>query len=225
MQSNDKLDIDEMNRLMHDLKLPITVIQSISETVKKLNQQEVLVSYLYMLDRNIRYMTRIIDGIKETVNRYEDLEGEEFFSDFIGYSESILDTVKPVCDLRNIEVDFQSEEDYFEVSLNWSYYERIVYNVLQNSIKHAKNCTLIQVIVKIEENNINVTITDDGKNLTNESKQDETKVDSQGEGFFIITSLARKLNSTIEHYFTKQGMFFSIDIPIEETQITRQMGI
>lgn len=228
MHNDDKLNIEEMNRLMHDLKLPITVVQSISETVKKLNEQEDLVSYIYMLDRNIRYMTRIIDSMRDTVNKYEDMIGEEFLSDFIGYSESIVETVKPVCDLKKIKIDFDSSVEYLELVLSWNFYERIIYNIIQNSVKHAKNCTLISFKIFVNEDFIEVEIRDNGENNTAPNNKDDEpseKVEASGEGLFIITSLVKKIDSKMEHYLCDEGMYFKLTIPILEANTTKQLDI
>lgn len=205
----------ELNRLLHDLKLPITVLQSLSDIMHKLNKQDELEEYLLMLDRNTRYITRIATSLKDTIAKIDDEEHNIASSDIVGYTENIVESIRAVCEIRNINLIFECSEEYAECNLNWRNYERILLNVLQNSIKHAIDCTEIKLLLKVTEEKIAVRIWDDGKNSLHNGVV-KTAENSSGEGLFIITTLAKKLNATVEHTFDSCGMYFLLEIPNDD---------
>lgn len=218
--------INELGRLLHDVKLPITVIQSISDILFKLNAQEELENYIFMLDSNIKYLTRIIKSLKEEITEMDEKGNDVLHTDIIGYTEMLIDSVKPVCELNNIDLNFICEREYFEYSMNYRHYERIIMNVLKNSIKHAKKCTEINVELKFIDDKIKVLINDNGKNYkTRKIKTvDEKAVNSEngfvdqssGEGLYIITSLAKKLSANVTYSIESNGMRFTLELDAKE---------
>ncbi len=215
MNSEEDIRVSELRRLLHDLKLPVTVLQSLSDILHKENQQQELQEYFFMLDRNIKYITRISNSINDTITKIDDENHNVFNTDIIGYTENLVDSIRAVCEIRNIGLVFECYEEYAECNLNWRNYERIILNVLQNSIKHAKKCTRIKLILKIEDERILVKIFDDGKNCEELEKGEKPK-NSSGEGLFIITTLAKKLNASVSHSFDCYGMKFTLEIPNNE---------
>ncbi len=212
MNKEGDVRVEELNRLLHDLKLPLSVLQAVSDILHKNNQQEELEEYISMLDRNIRYMTRVSTSMKESIQKIDDENQNVFVSDIVGYTEILLDSIKAVCEIRNIKIIFETFTEFAECNLNWRNYERIILNVIQNSIKHAKKCTRIKVVLKVTEEKISVKIFDDGKNC------DETDTlikpeGSSGEGLFIITTLAKKMNASVQHSIDCYGMRFALEIP------------
>lgn len=205
-----EIKLTELSRLLHDLKLPLTVLQSISDILHKLNEQEELENYIFMLDRNINYMNRLSNSIKDFITQLDDENDGVFVTDIVGYVDMLVESVHAVCEIYNIKTTFDSDFDYMEVSMNWRYFERIILNVIQNSIKHAKHCTNIAVQLKCIDDTIKIIVTDDGKN-DGENYQNESFENSSGEGLYIITSLAKKLNANLTHHFDRNGMYFSLE--------------
>ncbi len=215
MNKDEDIRVSELNRLLHDLKLPISVLQAVSDILHKNNKQEDLEEYISMLDRNIRYMTRVSTSMKESIQKIDDENQNVFNSDIVGFTEILVDSIKAVCEIRGIKLFFETYIEYAECNLNWRNYERILLNVLQNSIKHAKKCTRIKVILNVTEEKITVKIFDDGKNC-DENDTLAKPEGSSGEGLFIITTLAKKLNARVEHSIDCYGMRFALEIPNNE---------
>lgn len=220
-----EININELRRLLHDLKLPLTVIQSISDIMHKLNAQEELENYIFVLDRNITYMSRIANSIKDSLEKLDNEDKGIFVTDIVGYTEMLLESVHSVAEVFGINIILYSDFDYMEVRINWRHYERIILNVLQNSLKHAKDCKFINVSLKYIDENIKIIITDDGKN-DGDNYYDKSFENSSGEGLYIITSLAKKINAELEHYFSENGMYFSLEFsdveiltPIDQLEI------
>ncbi len=215
MNNEEDIKVSELKRLLHDLKLPVTVLQSLSDILHKENQQQELQEYFFMLDRNIKYITRISNSINDTITKIDNENHNVFSTDIIGYTENLVNSIRAVCEIRNIGLIFECYQEYAECKLNWRDYERIILNVLQNSIKHAKKCTRIKLILKVEEDKILVKIFDDGKNCE-DLEEGEKPPESTGEGLFIITTLAKKLNASVNHTFDCYGMLFTLEIPNNE---------
>ncbi len=225
MTRDAEIKVVELNRLLHDLKLPITIMQALSDILHKNNQQKELEEYLLMLDRNIRYMTRISNSMKDTILKIDDENEKVFENDIVGYTEAMIEAVTPVCEIRNIKLTFECEQEYVECNLNWRQYERILLNVLQNSIKHAKKCTKIKVILNITNEKIEVKIYDDGKNCDDTDTLNIPE-NSSGEGLFIITTLAKKMNASVDHRIDCYGMKFVLEIPNnDENRVIKQLEI
>ncbi len=226
--------INELGRLLHDVKLPITVLQSISDILFKLNAQEELENYIFMLDSNIKYLTRIIKSLKEEITELDEKGNEVLHTDIIGYTEMLIDSVRPVCELSNMIIDFKSDCEYYEYAMNYRYYERIIMNVLKNSVKHAKKCTNISVEITFVDNKIRIAISDNGKNpksrklRTVEQKpvsSDSGFVEqSSGEGLYIITSLAKKLSANVTYSVETDGMRFALELTTKEEGTTEDLA-
>lgn len=218
--NNKKIKVhngDDLDRIVHDMKLPLTVMQSIVDIMFKGNEQAEIENYIFMLDRNIKYLTRLTSDIQD--NRSEtNLEEDSYCFDIFGYTEMLVNSVSTVCEIKGIEIDFKnSKEQYFECYLNWKYYERIILNVIQNSIKHALYCKYISVFLECEHTKIKIYITDDGKNKI--KTKEEQNTNSTGQGLFIITALAKKMNAKLKHSFEEDGMKFLLEIPLENNEL------
>ncbi len=224
--------INELGRLLHDVKLPITVIQSISDILFKLNAQEELENYIFMLDSNIKYLTRIIKSLKEEITELDEKGNDVLHTDIIGYTEMLIDSVKPVCELHNMTINFNCDTEYYEYSMNYRYYERIIMNVLKNSVKHAKKCTNINVDILFVDDKIRICISDNGKNP--KSRKLKTSADkpvnsendfvdqSSGEGLYIITSLAKKLSANVTYSIESDGMRFALELMSKEENVVKE---
>ncbi len=214
------ININHLSRLLHDAKLPITVLQSLSDIMFKLNEQEEMENYIFMLDSNIKYLIRIMESLKDEINNLDNKNTEMLHTDIIGYTEMLVDSVRPVCEITNISINFLSDCEYFEYSMNYRFYERIILNVLKNSIRHAKNCSNIDIIVKMIENKIKICINDNGQNdkdISDKVNLENSFVEkSTGEGLYIITSLAKELEAEVEYLITSEGMRFTLVLTINE---------
>lgn len=206
-----EIKVNELRRLLHDLKLPLTVIQSISDIMHKLNNQEELENYIFVLDRNISYMGRLANSIRDSLEKLDNEDNGVFTTDIVGYTEMLLESVHSVAEVFGINIVLYNDFDYMEVRLNWKHFERIILNVVQNSLKHAKHCKFINVRIRYIDEKIKIIITDDGKN-DGENYLNKSFENSSGEGLYIITSLAKKLNAKLEHYFNENGMYFSLEL-------------
>ncbi len=216
--------INDLNRLLHDAKLPITVLQSISDIMFKLNAQEEMENYIFILDSNIKYLIRILESLKDEIIDIDNKSFELLNTDIIGYTEMIVDSVRPVCEIKNIIVNFECDLEYYEYSMNYRFYERIILNVLKNSIKHAKNCTNIDVKLKFYENKMKIYINDNGENnepakigTTNFGENFIEK--STGEGLYIITSLANELGGNVSYLLLEDGMRFTLELIVKEVNV------
>lgn len=215
-RSSEIRKVEDLNRLMHDLKLPLTVVQSISDIMFKLNEQEELENYIFMLHSNIKYLSRLTKDIQKTINEIDDDSDESYLTDIFGYTEMLVESVQAVCEIKGIKIEYDNQEQFLEVLLNWRCFERIILNVIQNSIKHALDCTEITVLIEFDSNRIKVHIADNGKVKKSKNKEN-TK--SSGQGLFIITSLAKKMNSEVKQNFTESGMRFLLEIPLIEGEM------
>ncbi len=216
------IKVNELSRLIHDVKLPITVLQSISDILFKLNEQEEMENYIFMLASNIKYLTRIIESLKDEIIDLDNRDNIMLETDIIGYTDMLVDSVRPVCEVNNININFECDFEYYEYTMNYRFYERIILNVLKNSVRHAKNCTDIIVKMCLDDNKIITYIRDNGQNNTECENINIMKEDndveknfiekSTGEGLYIITSLAKKLNAKATYAIENDGMRFSLEL-------------
>ncbi len=231
----NSIKINDLGRLLHDAKLPITVLQSISDIMFKLNEQEEMENYIFMLDSNIKFLIRIMESLKDEITELDNSNTVLLHTDLIGYTEMIVDAVRPVCEINNVEINYNSEVEYYEYSMNYRFYERIILNVLKNSIRHAKNLTEIDVEVIFEGNKIKVCINDNGQNnnlsedISGKTEPRNKEVDvsnenenfiekSSGEGLYIITSLAKKLKAEVSYLIENSGMQFTLVLETKEEE-------
>lgn len=234
-------EIEEINRLKnhfiinmnHELKTPITVINSVMQLTKYMKKQE---EQHFISEKNIVLVEDNCQRLLKLVNNIIDLEkidskGINLNMENVNIVEVIEDTVLsvvPYAQARNIDITFDTTEEEIIMSVDKNKIERIVLNLLSNSIKYSKKAGFVDVKIDICENNLHIVVEDDGIGIDEEhlNKIFERFVrldnsltrsnEGSGIGLSIVKAFVDCHNGNIYVKSIKNiGTSFIISIPIE----------
>lgn len=215
---------DFINDFSHELKTPIVSIRGFAKLIAKGNiSDEEAKEYLSFIvsesDRlvDLTASTLMLDRIQS--NRLEVVEREFDLSELL--RKSIL-TLQPEWEKKNIEIDADFGE--CTVKSNDELLSRVFINVLDNAIKYSRENGKVGVYVTESDENISVTIADDGIGMDEETKRrmfdkyfraDKSRnTRGNGLGLATVKKIAELLELKIKvDSKTDKGTKFTIEIP------------
>lgn len=231
----EKIRTDFIVTMSHELRTPLNIILNASNIIKiKLDNDEIDKKYFY---ERLDYIVKNANRLRRYINNLIDVSKID-----LGYmnttftNENIVsvveDTTLAVVDLassHNIEVIFDTEEEEIITAIDTAKIERVILNLLSNSIKFTNDGGKILISMRKEENYVVIEITDNGIGMTEDIKnnlfQKFKRGESSGElrrqyegsglGLFIVRELINMHNGDIKvESFINKGTKFIIRIPI-----------
>lgn len=174
--------VNFLENMSHEFRTPINIILMISNLLLSSIQngdfnldREKKINYLKTLRQNsyrmLRLVTNILDSTK-FANEKEQLEFNNYniiniIEDIVIYS---ADYIK---DKSNKTIIFDTEEEEVILSCNPYYIERIMLNLISNSLKFTNDDGIIEIDIKVnkEEQRVYVYIKNNGERISKEDGQ------------------------------------------------------
>ncbi|MDU2199395.1 MAG: HAMP domain-containing sensor histidine kinase, partial [Peptostreptococcaceae bacterium] len=230
----DEIKTDFIITMSHELRTPLNIIINAN---KLLNlrvysdkyEREFFQKQINLINKNSNRLLRLINNLIDVSNI------ETGYVDATFKNENIVDVVEDVTmsvvDLANsynIEIIFDTEEEEIITAIDRSKIERIMLNLLSNSIKFTNDGGHIYVNLKKEGNDIIIEVKDDGIGMSSETKDHlfekfkkakhypslEREHEGSGLGLFIVKGLVGIHNGSINvESEINKGTKFIIKIP------------
>lgn len=182
-KKNEYLATVEKNRtsffanISHELKTPINVIYSADQLLEQQlsssnSNKNKTKSYVKLIKQNsfrlIRLINNLLDLTKIEDNVYKiNLQNE----DIIYVVESIVDSVADFVHSKDIDIIFDTDTEEKMTAIDADKVERIVLNLLSNSIKFTEPGGHIFVTMEDKESNTVIHIKDDGIGMDEETQK------------------------------------------------------
>ncbi|MGL5329446.1 MAG: sensor histidine kinase [Peptostreptococcaceae bacterium] len=229
-----EIKTDFIMTISHELRTPLNIIINSNKLLKlkidKNKYDPVFFSkQLDLINKNSNRLLRLINNIID-VSRIESGHIDAIFA-----NENIVDVIEDstmsVIDLGKsygIEIIFDTEEEEIITAIDRNKIERIMLNLLSNSIKFTNNGGHILVSVKKDNENVLIEVKDDGIGMSDELKNHlfekfrkarlypslERANEGSGLGLFIVQGLVKVHNGTIKvESELGKGTTFIIKIP------------
>lgn len=203
--------------LAHDLKTPLSVIQSYTEAIVDspsiINDKAKLAKYLQTIKRNAEKSSILVRQMQYTATM-EKLN-DSIVSEQVNVRNFIKQIVNPY-ELSAKQKQIKLETNITEsvpnlISVDKAKLERILDNLLANSLAYTPKNGVIEIIVDCKANTMQYIISDSGKGFSDKDKQnafakfyrgDEAR-SLQGEihsglGLYIVKQLITQMGGTIE---------------------------
>lgn len=190
-QQEEQLRKELIANLSHDLRTPLTKIRAHlyslgkEEELSKNGEQSV-----EMMDQSIQHVDQFIENLMSytllTANKYE---YEPSKIDIVRLLRKTVASWYPLFEKEyfTIEVDFLPlQEKEWQIDPLWM--ERIVDNVLQNVLRHAKDGRFIQVNTVVTEKADVIVITDHGPGIHHQSNESGV-----GIGLSIVDMMVKEM--------------------------------
>jgi len=160
---------DFINNMTHEFKTPLASISLASETIlhpSTINKTDVIQKYIGIIQEEKTKLNQHIERILEVASLNKnnlDLSLETIsLNDIITTSIHKLDLL---IDKNNITLEFENIQQ-FNVLANAYHLENVLTNIIENSIKYKSKEPTIHIKIAKENQNISVTISDNGIGMT-----------------------------------------------------------
>lgn len=166
-----KLQSNFLSTITHDLKTPINVIYSASQLSAFLAKENDIASLkkYNMINKDncmtlIRLTNNLIDNSKITNDFLKpELELQNIVEIVEDATLQLIDYAK----MKNLELVFDTQDEEIFVFCDRNFVERIVLNLLSNSIRYSQGGT-INVEIKFDENYVYLEVRDFGKGISDD---------------------------------------------------------
>lgn len=204
---------DYFNIMSHELRTPLTIIHSSLQLARDVYTNEItdnIDKILSKINQNSRRLLKLINNVLD-VSKAESgfLQLDYKPYDVVYITENLINSVNLYAKSKSIELIFDTTEEEAIVLLDRDKYERIVLNLLSNSIKFTPSNKSILVTNVIEENYFEVRVKDEGigipKDKVNMIFERFTQVDNSlskhsygtGLGLSLVKKLVELMGGTI----------------------------
>ena len=235
LSNNLKSQIDQLEKfaadVSHELKNPITSIQSIIELLqnKKIKEEDKR-NLIFDLDKDLKRMNRLISDISNFTRIKAEIEIENF--EYLNIKK-FLDEVKEHYhnNKKNINIIINPSENLYFVLVNKKKLFQVFFNLIDNSLSLAPNRSKILLkFSSIDNKLLQIKIYDQGKKISLKDKEkiferfytdrDINRDKHSGLGLSIareiITSFKGSLELTESDNLNYTGSCFIINLPLKE---------
>ena len=189
-KQEEKLRRELISNLSHDLRTPLTIIRGHLASMR----QEALTARgkeaLESIDQRIDFLSSLIENLLSytllSSGKYPFRPADTEINRFI---RSSIASWYPALEQHGIEVVADITAEGFHWSIDRSWMERIIDNLLQNVIRHAGEGKYVKITVRKNQ----ITIQDKGKGFSAESSQKGI-----GIGMVIVDVMVREMGLSLE---------------------------
>lgn len=230
LKQSEKEKNEMIANLSHDIKTPVASLiaigQALSDDILSDDEKK---RYLESVSENAQRITILADELMQ-VTIDNSSENTNVITDEIMVDDiliKVLNAFKPRIDHDQREIMISGFETIPAIKANEDAVYRILYNVIENSLKYSQSGTPIQIDVKVDNNMVNIEVVDEGKGIPEEDitkifqrtyrveKSRNQATGGHGLGLFITKNLVEKLGGKISvKSKIGVGSRFSVALPI-----------
>lgn len=219
--------------ISHELRTPVNVIYSAIQLecnyISNLDITQIL-KYNKTIKQNCLRLIRLINNIIDITRIETGFFKPEFkIENIVRLIENITLSVISYAEMKHITIVFDTEYEELYVSCDPNLIERIILNLLSNSVKYGNENGILEVNIYKEEGFVNISVKDNGigipENLHNKvferfqqvDKSMSRNTEGSGIGLSLVKSLVEIHKGTISlKSKLNQGTEFLIRLPIVE---------
>lgn len=239
----DQYKYDFFTNLSHELKTPINIISAASHMLR--NEFKDCLSkgnkYINVINTYSKRLTRGINNLidlEKIETGYFTMKMETF--NIVEVIEEISLSVLPYMDIKEIQLEFDTdiEEKYMEIDINSL--ERILLNLLSNAIKFTEPKGKIQVLLRDLGKEIEISVKDTGIGISPEhlpyiferfhqaDQSSEHNPMGSGLGLYLVKNLVKMMEGRIyANSELGKGSTFTVILPVmpvdEEVKIAERL--
>ncbi|MGL5312476.1 MAG: ATP-binding protein [Peptostreptococcaceae bacterium] len=231
IRDEENMKNEFFSNISHELKTPLNIIYStiqlLNFSLDKENFKELYIKYKKTVDINCKRMIRLIDNIVDITKFEVGFKHPEYNNyEIISIIENLVMSTVNYAKMKGIDILFDTEIEELDMKCDPNMLERILLNLLSNSIKFTNKNGNILVYVQADEKWIRIKVKDDGIGIPIEKQatifdrfvQGDKSITRQNEGSGIGLSIVKNLidlmDGEINLYSDGQnGCEFIINLP------------
>ena len=209
----ENLKRDFLSNISHDLKTPINVIYSatqLEECLLKNNNIDGLKKYNTISKQNCISLIRLANNLIDTSRIESDyISANLKVKNIVDIIENIIATLVDYAHNNNVDLIFDTNEEEVYVELDEDFMQRIIVNLISNSIKFCNYNGMIKINVRAYYKKVLVSVQDNGIGMEEEfikdifnrysmGKNNEAKSNKgTGIGMFVVKRLMEIQNGNV----------------------------
>lgn len=195
-----------ISNISHELRTPVAVIISVIQLLEKQNKDKEfdLTSSIKIIKQNCLRLTRLTNNIIDVAKMDSGfIYMRPVNIEIVSVLEDIVSSIIPYAKVKNINVIFDTEIEELVMSVDPDKIERMMLNLLSNSIKFNKNDGSIITMVKIKDNYLNIEVIDTGIGIAKENISKIFDKFTQVEDIMIRQNEGSGIGLSLVKYFTE----------------------
>lgn len=221
---NDMIDANQRSQQLffqnssHELRTPLMSIQGYAEGIKE-GVIDAKQAASVIVDESQK-MTDLVDDIL-TLSKMESVQ-TQLQLEKLNITDLLYDVswrLKAKADERGITFEHHFDDDYLEIEADEKLLERAFTNILSNAVRYAK--TQISISGKLIENQLQITISNDGEAISEQDQEHlferfyKGKGGHFGIGLAITKEIVERHKGTITVISNVQETSFIIYLPVK----------
>lgn len=232
----ERIKNEILGNISHEFKTPINVIYAAIQTQElKSNSEysESCTNYNFIIKQNCNRLIRLVNNFID-VTRFDngEIEANLENKNIVELTEDIVTSSIPFAESKNLNLIFDTSHEELYCCIDTELYERLILNILSNSIKYTNIEGDINVNINGYKNKVKISIEDHGIGISEENlkiifnrfeRADKTfsrDTEGSGLGLSIAQKIIEVLNGRIEVFSKeKKGTTVVITLPISHSKV------
>lgn len=203
-----------LSNISHDIKIPVNVIYSAIQLEKILisnNDIKKMKDYNEISKENCFILTKFTNNLIDISKiDSENLEANMILDNIVEFIEEYLASLTPYINNSGINVIFDTDEEEIYICFDKEMMQRVILNLVSNSIKFTNPGGVISIKVKNLMNTVVIEVKDNGVGMDKEflnkafnkyEMEERAKINNptgSGVGLFVVYNLIKAQNGNIE---------------------------
>jgi signal transduction histidine kinase len=232
LQELDEAKTRFFANVSHELRTPLTIMLGTTETLRERKVTD-LQSRFEVLHANGLRLLGLIDNLLDLVrfDQGDDKVNREAVDAEV-FLRGIINGMSHLTDRKDLRLDFEAKTDLPVLALDQDKLEKILLNLLINSVKFTSFGGTISVSAKYEEGMFNFVVEDNGIGMSEEKQEQifsrfwqadtssNRKFRGSGIGLSLVKSLVDLMEGEIRvESVEEEGSSFYVSIPAEESTL------
>ncbi len=232
LQELDEAKTRFFANVSHELRTPLTIMLGTTETLRDRKVTD-LQSRFEVLHANGLRLLGLIDNLLDLVrfDQGDDKVNREAVDAEV-FLRGIINGMSHLTDRKDLRLDFEAKTDLPVLALDQDKLEKILLNLLINSVKFTSFGGTISVSAKYEEGMFNFVVEDNGIGMSEEKQEQifsrfwqadtssNRKFRGSGIGLSLVKSLVDLMEGEIRvESVEEEGSSFYVSIPAEESTL------
>ena len=168
LENNEKMRNSFLSNVSHDLRTPMTPISGFIDGITSgAIPPEKHAYYLRVISDEVHRLSRLVTRLLD-LSRLESRKFEFINFDICEMAWTILVSFEQKIEEKGLDVEFDTSEDKIMVHADKDTIHRVMYNLIENATKFAKDGGRLSIKIKSNKNKVKVTVFDEGKSIPEE---------------------------------------------------------
>ena len=215
----------------HELKNPLTSLQSAIETIQISNEEEEKKQLIKIAIKDLKRLDRLISDISSSSRLEVELAKGEFdIIDIRDVLKSVMEVTKTNITKRmNVDINLKLPKNKIETLGIGDRIAQVFYNLIDNALSFSKEGSVIDIIATTTENEAIIEIKDQGPGIPKENlgkiferfytyrPEEKSFGNNSGLGLSICKQIIKSLNGTIiATNRLEGGSVFTVTLPLNK---------